>query len=67
MNEVLDKHLPKDYSPYTFDAHHQENAPLVNLDYNSMHNAQDFLVNRERMKAETDRQNCQKILRVGFL
>jgi len=72
MNEVLDRHLPKDYSPYTFDAHQQENAPLANLDYISMHNAQDFLVNRERMKAEnltpaTTRQNCQKILSRGFL
>jgi len=53
MNEVLDRHLPKDYFPYTFDAHQQENAPLTNLDYISMHNSQDFLVNRERMKAET--------------
>jgi len=53
MNEVLDRHLPKEYFPCTFDAHQKENAPLANLDYISMHNAQDFLVNRERMKAET--------------
>jgi len=54
MNEVLDRHLPKDYSPCTFDAHQQENAPLANLDYVSMHDAHEFLVNREHMKAETD-------------
>jgi len=53
MQEVLDRHLPKDYSEYTFDAHQEENTPLANREYITMHNAEEVLLNRESIKAES--------------
>jgi len=53
MKEVLDRHLPKSYAKYTASAHQEENAPLINAEYVTMHTAQEFLQKRELIRAES--------------